>query len=93
VIVYALTMSFHPKQENTYAEFFGLTDEDKELIAKLTDPIPFHEEKRITVLRQTKLLDSDGAEPTFDRFTSLGQRLFGVGDAFFEGSSGCYRSF
>lgn len=68
----------HPKQENTYAEFFGLTDEDKELIAKLTDPIPFNEEKRITVLRQTKLLDTDGAEPTFDRFTSLGQRLFGV---------------
>jgi CheY-like chemotaxis protein len=70
-------MNLNLPQGNTYAEFFGLTDEDKELIAKLTDPIPFNEEKRISVLRQTKLLDSDMQEPTFDRFTTLGQRLFG----------------
>lgn len=70
-------MALNLHQSNTYAEFFGLTEDDKALIAALSDPIPYNEEKRITVLRQTQLLDTDPQEPQFDRFTSFGQRLFG----------------
>jgi hypothetical protein len=42
----------------------------------LTVPVPENENERIKVLRQTRLLDTDTADPTFDRFTALTARLF-----------------
>jgi hypothetical protein len=60
------------------SELFDLSDSDKELISELCVPVPSNESERIKVLRQTKLLDSNTSDPTFDRFTSLCQRLFDV---------------
>jgi CheY-like chemotaxis protein len=57
-------------------ELFDLSDSDRELIAQLTVPVPENENERIKVLRQARLLDTDTADPTFDRFTSLTARLF-----------------
>jgi hypothetical protein len=57
-------------------DLFDLSDSDKQLISELCVPVPINEEERIRVLRQTRLLDSNTSDPTFDRFTSLCQRLF-----------------
>ena len=55
-----------------------LSPSELERLSKVTCPIPYNEEERIIALRQTELLDSDGDDPTFDRFASLAKRLFKV---------------
>ena len=55
----------------------GLTQQDTSKVSKLLVPVPANENERIKILRQTQLLDSDD-EATFDRFTSLAQRIFNV---------------
>ena len=54
-----------------------LTKDDKEALENLTVPIPECENDRVKILRQTKLLDSED-DSSFDRFTSLAQRIFNV---------------
>jgi hypothetical protein len=55
-----------------------LTDEENKVLNQLSVPIPNDEVERIQVLRQTKLLDSDSNEESFDRFTMLAKRLMNV---------------
>jgi hypothetical protein len=64
------------KANSFCGDLFDLSDSDKELISQLTVPVPVNENERVKVLRQAKVLDSDLADPTFDRFTSLASRLF-----------------
>ena len=63
---------------NYFPEEIGyLTVEDQEKLSKLLAPIPANESERLKFLRQTELLDS-AEEQSFDRFTTLVQRLFQV---------------
>ncbi len=41
-------------------------------------PIPLNEAHRLTVLRETQILDSDYYDPEFDRITSQVARFFDV---------------
>lgn len=54
------------------------TSEDRFHIANLTVPVPSNEQKRIEVLRKSKLLDITTNDTGFGRFTSLASRLFNV---------------
>ena len=57
----------------------ALTEEDlRVIIEKVTVPVPSNEGKRLKILRQSNLLDSNTMDPEFDRFTSLAHRIFDV---------------
>jgi GAF domain-containing protein len=72
-------MDLQGLRQNSSKDFFGLTERDRAHLNTLRAvPIPSDEEKRITVLRQSLLLDSEPNEPTFDRLTAMAQRLFDV---------------
>jgi CheY-like chemotaxis protein len=72
-------MDLQGLRQHSSKDFFGLTERDRVLLNALRAvPIPSDEEKRITVLRQSLLLDSEPNEPTFDRLTAMAQRLFDV---------------
>jgi hypothetical protein len=55
-----------------------LTKEDLAKLSVSKVPIPANEALRIFTLRQTQLLDSDTVDPSFDRFSTLAQRMFDV---------------
>ena len=55
-----------------------LTKEDLLTLSKSKVPIPENEALRLFTLKQTELLDSDSSDPSFDRFTTLAQRIFDV---------------
>ena len=55
-----------------------LTDDDLRALESITVPIPLNEGKRLKILRQSSLLDSDIMDPEFDRFTSLAHRILEV---------------
>ena len=58
---------------------YGLNEIDRmKLVGVKNAPIPIHEARRLEVLRQTGLLDSDTNDPQYDRFTSLAKRIFNV---------------
>lgn len=59
-------------------ENYALTNEDRALLGTLSVPIPSNEQKRIEILRQSKLADETSIESGFARFTSLATRLFDV---------------
>jgi hypothetical protein len=54
-----------------------LNDNDLELLRSINVPIPDFEARRLKILRQTALLDSD-EDPAYDRFTRLVCRRFKV---------------
>ena len=58
-------------------EFGDLTKLEIETLTTLKVPVPNCENDRIKILKQTKLLDSE-EDSSFDRFTSLAQRIFNV---------------
>jgi hypothetical protein len=62
----------------TYHETFSFSNEDRSLLASLKVPIPNNEQKRIEILRQSKLIDEPSVESGFSRFISLASRLFDV---------------
>lgn len=55
-----------------------LTKEDLKKLSISKAPLPVNEALRMFTLRQTQLLDSDTVDPTFDRFSTLAQRMFDV---------------
>lgn len=55
-----------------------LSDDDLRALQSITVPIPLNEGKRLKILRQSNLLDSDIMDPEFDRFTSLAHRILEV---------------
>ena len=55
-----------------------LTEEDLHALESITVPIPLNEGKRLKILRQSSLLDSNIMDPEFDRFTSLAHRIIEV---------------
>ncbi len=60
------------------------TPEDRFHLTNLTVPVPTNEQKRVEILRKSKLLDVATNDTGFSRFTSLASRLFGVSDSFTE---------
>lgn len=58
---------------------FGLSQDEQQLISRLTVPVPKNEEERIKVLRDSQLLDTL-PEECFDRITAMAQRVFKVLD-------------
>jgi hypothetical protein len=64
---------------SSYQDNYTFTNEDKALLARLTVPVPSNEQKRVELLRQSKLAEESSAENGFARFTSLATRLFDVG--------------
>lgn len=61
-------------------DFHGyvLKDQDREILMKLTVPVPYDEAKRIEILRESKLLDGPTTDTAFDRLTTLTARLLKV---------------
>ena len=59
-------------------EGYELQVTDKEILDKLVVPVPAEESKRLEILRQTDLLDSNKSDSGFDRISSLVTRLFEV---------------
>ncbi len=59
-------------------EGYELQPTDKQILDKLVVPVPAEEAKRLEVVRQTDLLDSDKSDSGFDRISSLVTRLFEV---------------
>ena len=59
-------------------KLFELDDEDKELEASLSIPIPEDEAYRIQTLREINLQNETENAATFDRFTSMCSRIFEV---------------
>lgn len=55
-----------------------LTKDDLKKLSISKAPLPHNEALRIYTLRQTQLLDSDAVDPSFDRFSTLAQRMFDV---------------
>jgi hypothetical protein len=62
----------------TSFEGYELAPVDHTILSKLATPIPEDEPKRLEILRQSMLLDSNQSDSSFDRFTSLATRLFNV---------------
>lgn len=63
---------------SAHPEAHTFTNEDRAILRTLTVPIPSNEQKRIEILRQSKLTDENTVESGFSRFTSLATRLFDV---------------
>lgn len=57
---------------------FDLSERDVEQLRNLKVPLNNDEGDRIVVLRQTQLLDSDFSEVEYDRYTTMGARIFQV---------------
>lgn len=57
-----------------------LTDEEKHALELAISPVPLphNEGKRLKILKQSNILDSNTMDPEFDRFTSLAHRMFDV---------------
>lgn len=68
-------MNSVPNHTNGYK---CLTKEDLKKLSISKSPVPANEALRIFTLRQTQLLDSDPVDPSFDRFSTLAQRMFDV---------------
>jgi hypothetical protein len=60
------------------AMYYGLSETDIKCISELVCPVPENEVERLMTLRETGLLDSNPADPIFDRYTSLCKRIFEV---------------
>eukprot|EP00981_Chlorochromonas_danica_P003048 scaffold607_cov160-Ochromonas_danica.AAC.21 len=60
---------------------YEMTMQDDIDLLHLHVPVPAKERDRIKILRQTKILDSSSEEPSFDRYTTLCSRIFGVSAA------------
>jgi hypothetical protein len=54
------------------------TADDRFNLSNLAVPVPLNEQRRIEVLRKSKLNDPNTVETGFNRFTSLTTRLFNV---------------
>lgn len=59
-------------------EGYELQETDKQILDKLVVPVPAEESKRLEIVRQTDLLDSNKSDGGFDRISSLVMRLFEV---------------
>ena len=57
---------------------YELSEDDLELISSLKVPLSSDEPKRLEVLRETKLVDSNPTDLGFDRISTLASRLFNV---------------
>ena len=55
-----------------------MTPQDTIRISNIKLPLPADEAERLVMLRQSQLLDSDTSDASFDRFSSLAQRIFKV---------------
>jgi hypothetical protein len=55
-----------------------LSPEEVAILRDLKVPVPDDEARRLNVLRETQLLDSNQSDPDFDRYTSLAKRIFNV---------------
>lgn len=55
---------------------YTLSEDDRQRVKSVEVPVPLNERRRLDVLRQTGLLDSDGQDPQYDRFTSMAKRIF-----------------
>lgn len=55
-----------------------MTMQDDVDLLHLHVPVPAKERDRIKILRQTKILDSSCEDPSFDRYTMMCSRIFGV---------------
>lgn len=57
-----------------------LTDEEKHALELTISPVPVpsNECKRLKILKQSNILDTNTMDPEFDRFTSLAHRIFDV---------------
>ena len=56
----------------------ALSPEEVAILRDLKVPVPDDEARRLNVLRETQLLDSNQSDPDFDRYTSLAKRIFNV---------------
>ena len=68
------------KEENSdiLALIQDLSDADRECLKNVCAPITAREGRRLQVLRETDLLDSDRNEAQYDKYTSLLKRIFNV---------------
>jgi len=60
----------------TGCSIYGLNESDRCKVKSVNIPIPINERRRLEILRQTGLLDSDNQDPQYDRFTSMAKRIF-----------------
>jgi hypothetical protein len=55
-----------------------ISQTDMDILEEVTASIPFNEGKRLKILKETGLINSDRNDPNFDCYTSLAKRLFHV---------------
>jgi hypothetical protein len=67
-----------PGKEMSHGIESNWTSEDRFHLANLTVPVPINEQKRVEILRKSKLLDVSTNDTGFSRFTSLASRLFSM---------------
>ena len=69
-----------PSEDPSDAYELSLSEEARHALelALAPVPLPSNEGKRLKVLKQSNLLDSNTMDPEFDRFTSLAHRIFDV---------------